>query len=279
MKIENKTLDQERALYNLMDSVVENCTFDGPADGESALKECRNVQLNNCTFALRYPLWHTDNFAINNSVMTESCRAPMWYNNGGNLANSKLHGLKALRESKNITLKNCDVNSAEFGWKCQNISLEDCKLNAQYLFLLSDNITLERVHMTGKYSFQYITNSTITNSVLDTKDAFWHADGVTVTNCVVKGEYLGWYSKNLTFINCQIIGTQPLCYCQNLTLKNCTMTDCDLSFEYSDVQAQIEGHITSVKNVKSGKIVATSIGEIIKENSIVETTCEIITKQ
>ena len=31
--IENKTYDEERALYNLKNSEVKNCTFAGPKDG------------------------------------------------------------------------------------------------------------------------------------------------------------------------------------------------------------------------------------------------------
>ena len=37
--IENMTMDEERALYGSSDITVRTCRFDGPADGESALKE------------------------------------------------------------------------------------------------------------------------------------------------------------------------------------------------------------------------------------------------
>ena len=37
--VENQKLDMERALYGSQDILVKNCVFDGPADGESALKE------------------------------------------------------------------------------------------------------------------------------------------------------------------------------------------------------------------------------------------------
>ena len=99
---------------------------------------------------------------------------------------------------------------------------------------------------------------------------------VVVKNSLVKGEYLGWFSDGLTLINCKIIGTQPLCYCKNLKLINCTMEETDLSFEYSEVYAGIKGNIMSIKNPKSGRIVADSIGEIIKEDSIMEDTCDIV---
>ena len=41
--IQNQTMDEERALYGSKDILVKDCTFDGPADGESAFKECGNV--------------------------------------------------------------------------------------------------------------------------------------------------------------------------------------------------------------------------------------------
>ena len=42
-RYEALTLDEERALYGLNGAEVVRCTFEGPADGESALKECRDV--------------------------------------------------------------------------------------------------------------------------------------------------------------------------------------------------------------------------------------------
>lgn len=37
--IENQTFDIERALYGSNGILVRNCSFDGPADGESALRK------------------------------------------------------------------------------------------------------------------------------------------------------------------------------------------------------------------------------------------------
>ena len=49
-------MDEERALYGSEGILVKDCRFDGPADGESALKECTDVQVENSYFNLRYPL-------------------------------------------------------------------------------------------------------------------------------------------------------------------------------------------------------------------------------
>ena len=43
--IQNQTFDAERALYGSKNILVRECSFDGPADGESAFKECENVQV------------------------------------------------------------------------------------------------------------------------------------------------------------------------------------------------------------------------------------------
>lgn len=142
-----------------------------------------------------------------------------------------------------------------------------------YFMLKAENLTFENVSLKGKYSFQYIKNCTFENCDFDTKDAFWHGENITVKNCRVKGEYLAWYSKNITFIDCKISGTQPLCYCENLKMINCTMTEADLAFEKSTVEAEITTPVVSIKNPKSGYIKVPSYGELIITEP---TTCEII---
>lgn len=275
MKIyENLSFDEERALYGERDICVKNCRFDGPADGESAFKEGGEIYAESCFFNLRYPFWHCDGVKIENCEMTENCRAALWYSTDIDVKNSALHGIKALRECERVGLEDCDVISPEFGWFSSDIKVRDSKFVSEYFMLRAKNISFDKVEFKGKYSFQYIENSAFENCNFDTKDAFWHAKDVTVRNSTVKGEYLAWYSENLTFENCTIIGTQPLCYCKNLRLINCKMVDCDLSFEKSFVDAEIVGHIDSVKNAESGIIVADSIGEIITDNG----NCEIIEK-
>ena len=265
-EIKNLILDEERALYNLKDTKIINIKFDGPQDGESALKECDNVIIDNCYFNLRYPLWHVNKFELTNSEMTDKCRAAIWYSNDMQINECKLNGIKALRECKNINIKNTNIESFEFGWKSHNIKLTNSSIVGEYLFFDSSNITFNDVYLKGKYSFQYVKNLEINDSNLDTKDAFWHAENVTVKDTILKGEYLGWYSKNLTLINCKIIGTQPLCYCENLKLINCQTEGCDLSFENSEVNGNIIGNIVSIKNPLRGEIVVDSIDQIINDD-------------
>lgn len=274
--IENKQYDEERALYHLQHTDVIHCDFAGPADGESVLKEARDIGVKGCSFSLRYPLWHVQGFTMEESVMDEATRAAIWYAKDGVISDSTLGGIKAVRECQRIRMERCKITSREFGWKSREITAEDTEIISEYLFLDSRDVKLTRVQMQGKYSFQYMENLEIIDSSLDTKDAFWHSKNVTVRNSTVKGEYLGWFSEGLTLIDCRIIGTQPLCYCSNLKLINCTMEDADLAFEYSDVQAEICGYVESVKNPKSGRIIADSVGEMIREEPVMECTGRVI---
>ena len=273
--IASKQFDEERALYNLTGATVRDCVFAGPADGESVLKEARNISVENCQFSLRYPLWHVNNFSLSGCSMDELTRAALWYSHHARIERCDLGGIKALRECSHIHIVDSTVKSQEFGWKCSDISMTESTLESEYVFFDSRNITLENVKMKGKYSFQYIDGLTITNCDLDTKDAFWHSKNVTVCNSTVKGEYLAWFSENLTLVNCHIIGTQPLCYCKGLKLVNCTMEDTDLAFEYSDVEADVKGHILSVKNPRSGRITADSVGEVILGDAVMECTGQV----
>ena len=275
MKFENLILDEERALYAVHGAEVINCRFDGPADGESALKECSDVTLRDCYMNLRYPLWHVQGFQLHGCSMDEKTRAAIWYARDGQIENSNLGGIKALRECQDVSIRGCRIDSPEFGWKCSGIAMENCDLAAEYVFLDSRDVRLSNVRMKGKYSFQYMENLEITDSYLDTKDAFWHSKNVTVRNSTVKGEYLAWFSEGLTLIDCHIIGTQPLCYCKDLTLINCTMEGTDLAFEYSDVNADVKGNIISVKNPRSGIITADAVGEVIFGDAVMECTGEV----
>lgn len=278
-QIISRVFDRERALYALSDAEVFGCAFEGEADGESALKECRGVKVHNCRFALRYPLWHAKDFSLCDCHMTDTCRAPMWYSSLGTLKHCRIEGVKALRECDDVLIDGSVINSAEFGWKCNKVNIRNSSINSEYLLFDCREVEINKLKMSGKYSFQYVDGMTVSDSILNTKDAFWHAKNVTVTDSEINGEYLGWYSEGLTLINCKISGTQPLCYCKGLKLVNCEMNGCDLSFEYSDVEADITGHVDSVKNPLSGYIRAGSIGEIITEGSVMESNCKIHIKQ
>jgi len=197
MIFKDAVYDEERALYGVHDTVVENCRFQGPADGESALNETSGLTIRNCDFLLRYPLWHTTGTTIENCCMTKTCRTALWYDKDVVIRDSSLGGIKAVRECDNIEIHDSEITSTEFGWFCCGLKMSSCSLISEYPFLRSTDMQFNRLSMKAKYSFQYVENVEIHDSRLDTKDAFWHGRNVTIYNSVIKGEYLGWYSKGL----------------------------------------------------------------------------------
>ncbi len=275
--IENKKFPLERDLYNIKDTKLINCEFAGIEDGESALKECTNIELKSCLMDLRYPLWHDHSVKLNQVNQTTNCRAALWYSEDVTINDSKLNGIKAIRECKKINIQNSTINSSEFGWKSKDFKIDNTSILSEYIFLLSENIIATNSNFDGKYGFQYISNCEFTNCHFKTKDAFWHGKNIIVKDSYVEGEYLGWYSENLTFINCTIKGIQPLCYCKNLKLINCQMVDANLAFEYSSVDAKINGYLESIKNPLAGTIEVGSVGEIIFTDDAIQ-KCEGIVK-
>lgn len=264
--IENQNMDEERALYGSVGLVLRHCNFDGPADGESACKECSQVVAQDCCFNLRYPFWHNHGLELHGCEMTENCRAALWYSDHITVRDTVMHGIKALRECREIDLCGCDIVSPEFGWSTAGIRMRDCTAESEYFLMRAEDIRLSDVELGGKYSFQYTKNAVLENCRLDTKDAFWHSENVTVRDSVIRGEYLAWYSRGLTLIHCQITGTQPFCYCRDLKLIDCEMLETDLCFEKSEVEATVTTPVISIKNPRSGRIVVPAVGEIIMDD-------------
>lgn len=143
--VKNQTFDEERALYGSQDLLVEDCSFDGPADGESALKESRNIQVVHSFFNLRYPFWHVHGLKLSGSEMTELCRAALWYSDHIEITDTRLHGIKALRECSDVTMKDCDILSPEFGWSVQGIRMEDSSAESEYFMMRSSDLHFRNV--------------------------------------------------------------------------------------------------------------------------------------
>lgn len=266
--IKDKEFGGERPLFAAHDVKLDNVTIHA---GESALKECSNIEAVNCRFEGKYPFWHVDGFTIKNCLFTDGARAALWYSKGLLMTDTLVEAPKMFREMDGIQLENVKIPDAqETLWHCRNVKIKNVQVaNADYLFMHSGNITIEDYHQDGNYSFQYCRNVEIRNAVINSKDAFWNTENVTVYDSELNGEYLGWHSVNLRLVNCRISGTQPLCYAHNLVMENCVMAeDCDLAFEESELNAEVNSVIRSVKNPTTGVIRAKGYGEIIIDENI-----------
>lgn len=261
--ISNKFFEGERPFFATNNIRLENVKF---YPGESAIKECNNVEAWKCEFMCKYPFWHNNNTMIEDCLFTVYSRAAIWYSKNISMINSRVEAPKMFREIDNLYLENVKLtNAGETMWNCRGMKLRNVDARCgDYIFMNGTDIDIDGFYLQGNYSFQDAKNVVIRNARLDSKDAFWKTENVTVYDSEINGEYLGWHSKNLRLVNCKISGTQPLCYCTNLVMENCTMAeDCDLAFEYSTLEAVVNSPIVSIKNPAGGFILADGIGEII----------------
>ena len=263
-----KEFGGERPLYRKKDLYLEDVVI---RPGESGLKETANITAVKCRFEGKYPLWECDGFVVKDSILTVGARSGLWYSRGGELYNTIIDAPQTFRRMTGIKMRDCWIpGGSETFWDCSDIDVKDCQIErADYVFMHCENIVLENVKLQGNYGFQYAKNVVIKNCILNSKDSFWEAENVEVYDSVINGEYLAWYSKNLKLVRCHITETQPLCYCEGLVMEDCTFgSDCDLAFEYSDVEATVKGHVVSIKNPRSGHIHVGSVGEIIIDENI-----------
>lgn len=267
-KIIQQSFKGERALFQSKDLKLIACTFD---DGESPLKESRNIELDNSMMRWKYPLWYCRDILVKDSVFNGGSRAGVWYTDNIKIINTVIDSPKNFRRCKNVELMNVTIPDAkETFWSCIGVKLDTVSVNGDYFCMNSEKIEADNLRLSGNYSFDGAKDLVLKNSVLVTKDAFWNSENVRVENSWISGEYLGWNSKNLYFENCTIESLQGLCYIDNLVMRNCRFIDTTLAFEYSNVDVEAVGNIGSVFNPSSGRIKCDSISELIIEEGRVE---------
>lgn len=272
-----KMFTGERALFQSYDLDISYCTF---ADGESPLKESRNLEIGHSLFQWKYPLWYCKNVTMEDSTMFEMARAGIWYTDSISMKNVTIEAPKAFRRCSDIELENVNMlNASETLWNCSRIVMKNVTAKGDYFAMGSCDLEIDGFDLAGNYSFDGAKNLTIRNARMLSKDAFWNSENVTVYDSFISGEYLGWNSKNVTLVNCTIESLQGMCYMENVVLKSCKLLNTNLAFEYSTVDAAVDSNIESVKNPYSGKIQAKSIGEVIFDNPEMKAeNTEIITK-
>ena len=253
----------ERAIFCARDISLFECTFE---EGASPLKEGNDISAEACAFRWKYPLWYCNNVLVKNSTLFDTARAGIWYTHGITMTNCIIEAPKTFRRSSGINLTDVSIpNAQETLWGCEDVEMTRVNARGDYLAMNGKRFRLKDCTILSNYCFDGAEDIEIENCKLLAKDAFWNSKNVTVKNSYISGEYLGWNAKNLTLENCTIESLQGLCYIKGLKLVNCRLVNTNLAFEYSDVEAQIDGSVDSVKNPSSGYIVADGYGEIIME--------------
>ena len=266
--ISNQHFEGERPLFERHNLRLEQVTI---GDGESAIKECSDIEADHCHFWGKYPFWHVHRFRISNCQFDAGARSALWYSDHLEMTDTRIDAPKMFREMHDMRLENVVINDAdETFWRCRNLNITNLQLHdGTYPFMFCEDIVIDGLKSDSKYVFQYCRNVEIHHADIVTKDSFWECENVTICDSRLDGEYLAWHSKNVRLVNCHLAGEQLLCYADRLVLENCTFdAACDRTFEYSNVEADIRGHIENIKNPTSGHIVADSIGSVTIDQNV-----------
>ncbi|GEO59287.1 DUF3737 family protein [Companilactobacillus bobalius] len=263
--------DGERPLFKEHDAQITDTTF---GEGESPLKEARNIDLNDVVFKWKYPLWYAKHVKVDDSIFETMSRSGIWYTDDIEINDSALQAPKLFRRASDIRLNNVHFADAEETmWTCKDIKMKDVEVNGNYFGKDSENIYAENLNVVGNYVFDGAKNVEIHNSSFVSKDAFWNCDNVTIYDSKISGEYLAWNTKNITLINCTIESDQGLCYIDGLKMVNCKLLRTDLAFEYcSNIDAEITTDVMSIKNPISGSIQVKSVDNIIFDDPEIDKT-------
>ena len=74
--IKNKEFGGERPLFESHNLRLENVIIRA---GESAIKECSNIEAYNCRIEGNYPFWHVHGFKIDHCYFDVGGRSALWY--------------------------------------------------------------------------------------------------------------------------------------------------------------------------------------------------------
>lgn len=267
-QIKQQYLTGERALFHAQDQEIWDCTF---ADGESPLKESRNIRLTNSIFKWKYPLWYSKDILCEHTTLLDTARSGIWYTKNITMQDCFIQAPKTFRRCEGVTLVNVQLpNAEETLWSCKDITIKHMSANGNYFAMNSENIRICDFTLSGNYAFDGAKSMEIRNAKLLSKDAFWNCENVTVYDSLIVGEYLGWNSKNIRFVNCTIDSLQGMCYMDNVILENCKLLNTTLAFEYSSVKADIVSSVDSITNPYEGIIRAEEIKQIIFEEEYVD---------
>ena len=89
----------ERPLFESHDLRLENVVIRA---GESAIKECSNIEAFECRFEGNYPFWHVHGFKIDRCYFDVGGRSALWYCDHLKMTDTVIDAPKMFREMNEI---------------------------------------------------------------------------------------------------------------------------------------------------------------------------------
>ena len=162
--ISKQHFEGERPLFAKHHLRLEQVTI---GDGESAIKECSDIEAEDCRFWGKYPFWHVHGFRINRCQFDVGARSALWYSDHLDMRNTRIDGPKMFREMSDLYMENVTINDAdETFWRCRNVEARNLELHeGTYPFMFSDNIV--NCHLAGEQLLCYADQLVLENCTFD----------------------------------------------------------------------------------------------------------------
>ena len=155
--ISSTELGGERPLFESHNLRLENVVIRA---GESAIKECSNIEAIDCRFEGNYPFWHVHGFVIDRCFFDIGGRSALWYSDHLKMTDTRIDAPKMFREMhdieiENVELRNAKITTKDAFWEVENVTIYDSELNGEYLGWHSRNLRLVNCHITGEQPLCY----------------------------------------------------------------------------------------------------------------------------
>ena len=108
--IKNTEFGGERPLFESHDLRLENVIIRA---GESAIKECSNIEAFKCRFEGNYPFWHVHGFKIDKCYFDVGGRSALWYSDHLKMTDTVIDAPKMFREMSEIDIENVTMHTAD----------------------------------------------------------------------------------------------------------------------------------------------------------------------
>ena len=152
-EIHQEFLTGERALFQGKDLKIYDTIFD---DGESPLKESRNIELYGSMFKWKYPLWYAKDIKAVDCTWFEMARAGVWYTDRIEVHNATMLSKDAFWNSENVTVYDSFISGEYLGWNAKNLTLVNCTIESLQGMCYIDNLVMKNCKLINTtLAFEY----------------------------------------------------------------------------------------------------------------------------
>lgn len=168
------------------------------------LWHCKKIDMKECNLSknCRAPLWYCKDINIYSTeilgvkALRESKNIL--------LDNCKISSEEFCWKNKLIKANNISVEGNYSFFECQNMDIDEMYLNGKYSFQYVKNVKIANSNFDTKDAFWHSTNVTLRNCVINGEYLGWYSKGLTLINCKIKGTQPLCYCENLKLINCEM---------------------------------------------------------------------------